>query len=544
MTVLREGYDLSAFRADVVAGLTVAVVALPLSMAIAIASGATPAQGLFTSIVGGFIISAFGGSRFQIGGPAGAFIVVVSATISRHGYDGMLLAALIAGLIITAVGALRLGTYIKYVPHPVTVGFTSGIAIIIATSQLKELLGLTLAGPEPGPFLEKIPALWAALPTFNAQAAGLAALTVGLILIVRKLKPTWPAFLIAVTVAVIMVKALGLGVETIGTRFGGIPRSLPAPALPDFSLQKVVAVLPDAFTFALLGGIESLLSAVVADSMTGRRHRSNCELVAQGIANVASSIFGGITATGNIARTATNIRAGARSPVAGMLHSLFLLGFMLVAAPLASDIPLAALAGILIVVAWNMAERAEFVTLIRASRADALVLLSTFGLTVFRDLTEAIVVGVVLGSLVFMHRMSEAIQVQTHTPLVPEDRPDSDNGRPSYDSEVATDPDIVVHRIAGAFFFGASSTVAAVLDRINVTPKAFVLDLAAVPFIDSSGAHSLKGFIGKQRRKGAVVYLAAASPRIRGELKRHGVKPPLALYQPTVEASIAAARKL
>ncbi|MGE0213465.1 MAG: SulP family inorganic anion transporter, partial [Parvibaculaceae bacterium] len=339
------------------------------------------------------------------------------------------------------------------------------------------------------------------------------------------------------------VKVFGLDVETIQTRFGGIPRSLPAPALPDFSLEKVVAVLPDSFTFALLGGIESLLSAVVADSMTGRRHRSNCELVAQGIANVAASIFGGIVATGTIARTATNIRAGARSPVAGMLHSLFLLTFMAVAAPLAGDIPLAALSAILIVVAWNMAERAEFVTLIRASRADALVLLSTFGLTIFRDLTEAIVVGVVLGSLVFMHRMSEAIQVQTHVPLVEEDKPDAVSGRPDYDLEITTDPDIVVHRIAGAFFFGASSTVAAVLERINLAPKAFILDLGAVPFIDSSGAHSLKGFIDKAHRKGAVVYLTGASADVHSALERYGIQTPLVVHQPTVEASIAAARK-
>src|SRR5690606_7123604 len=324
VTVLREGYGLSQLRADALAGLTVAIVALPLSMAIAIACGVSPDKCLATAIVGGFLSSAFGGSRFQIGGPAGAFIVLVAATIERHGYDGFLLATMIAGLVLVLIGFLRLGTYIKYIPHPVTVGFSAGIAVIIMASQFNELLGLTLSGPEPAALLPKIAALWEARDTANGATIALALVSIGLIVLIRRIDARLPAFLIVVAATTLAAWAFGLPVETIGSRFGEVPRGLPAPSLPDMTLDKVIAVLPDALAIALLGGIESLLSAVVADGMTGRRHRSNCELVAQGVANIASPLFGGLTATGTIARTATNVRAGAVGPVSGMLHAVFL----------------------------------------------------------------------------------------------------------------------------------------------------------------------------------------------------------------------------
>lgn len=360
MTVLREGYGLPQFQADLLAGLTVAIVALPLSMAIAIASGVSPDRGLYTAIVGGFLVSALGGSRFQIGGPAGAFIVLVAATVARHGVEGLILATMMSGAFLVAAGYLRLGTYIKFIPYPVTVGFTSGIAVIIFASQLSELFGLTLPSKEPGELIEKLIALGEAAGTVNPAAVGVAALTIGVVLGLKRLRPTWPGMLIAAAAAALAAYALSLPVETIGTRFGGIPRSLPLPALPAFSLEHVQAVFPDAVAFALLGAIESLLSAVVADGMTGRWHRSNCELVAQGFANIGSALFGGICVTGTIARTATNVRAGAHGPVSGMLHSGFLLLFMLIAAPLASYIPLAALAGVLALVAWNMVEKTAF----------------------------------------------------------------------------------------------------------------------------------------------------------------------------------------
>jgi SulP family sulfate permease len=312
ITVLRENYGTADFRADIIAGLTVAIVALPLSMAIAIGSGVTPDRGLYAAVVGGFVVSLLGGSRFQIGGPAGAFVVLVALTVQRHGIDGAILATAMAGLFLIAAGLLRLGTYIKFIPYPVTIGFTAGIAVIIFVSQLKDLLGITLTGKEPAELLPKLEALVRALPTSNIPTVGVAAVSIAIIVVLRRLRPHWPGILIAVTVAAFATWALSLPVETIGTRFGGIPRQLPSPAWPTFSLDSARAVLPDAIAFALLGAIESLLSAVVADGMTGRRHRSNCELVAQGFANIASALFGGICVTGTIARTATNVRAGPR----------------------------------------------------------------------------------------------------------------------------------------------------------------------------------------------------------------------------------------
>src|SRR5258705_2809238 len=386
-----------------------------------------------------------------------------------------------AGVFLIAGGLLRLGTYIKFIPYPVTVGFTAGIAVIIFASQLKDLLGITLAAKEPGEFLPKLEALARGLHTANASAVAVAAVSLIVIVVLRKLRPAWPGILIAVVVAALATWAMSLPVETIGPRFGGIPRQLPWPAWPLFSLEKARTVLPDAIAFALLGAIESLLSAVVADGMLGRRHRSNCELVAQGFANIGSALFGGICVTGTIARTATNVRAGARSPISGMLHSVFLLLFMLIAAPLASYIPLAALASVLVVLAWNMAEKQEFATLIRSSRGDATVLLATFLLTVFRDLTEGILVGFALGAVLFINRMAEMTGIEADSPMVSEDKADDGNGdRVPYDSRLAADPDVLAYRITGAFFFGAASTVGTLLDSIAASRKAFAVDFARV----------------------------------------------------------------
>ncbi|MGL5363199.1 MAG: SulP family inorganic anion transporter, partial [Bosea sp. (in: a-proteobacteria)] len=346
VTAFREGYTGELLRKDAFAGLTVAIVALPLSMALAIASGGTPASGLYTAIVGGFVISALGGSRFQIGGPAGAFIVLVSAIIGRHGFDGLLLAMVLAGLFLILFGLLRFGSLIRFIPHAVLAGFMAGIAIIIFASQIRDLLGLTLPGKEPAAIIAKLTMLAKAMPSFNPSALALSLFTVAIILGLKRFRPSWPGLLIAVALATLASFALGLSVETIGTRFGGIPSALPTPALPDVSWARIMTVLPDAFAIAALGGIESLLSAKVADGMSGDRHRPNGELVAQGIASMATALFGGICVTGTIARTATNIRAGAASPVSGMLAALILLAFMLVAAPMAFHIPLAALAGL------------------------------------------------------------------------------------------------------------------------------------------------------------------------------------------------------
>ena len=505
ISALREGYGLARLRADALSGLTVAIVALPLSMAIAIASGATPAAGLFTAIIGGFLVSALSGSRHQIGGPAGAFIVLVAATIDQHGFDGLLLATMLAGAMLIAVGLLRLGTYIKYIPHPVLVGFTTGIAIIIFASQIRDLLGLTLPGKEPAALIPKLQALTAALGTLNPAALGLSAL------------------LIAVGLAAAATFLLNLPVETIGSRFGGIPRALPAPHLPAFSLDKLVEVLPAALSIAVLGGIESLLSAVVADGMSGRRHRSNMELVAQGVANIGSPLFGGLCVTGTIARTATNIRAGGVTPVAGMLHAAFVLLFMLVAAPLASYIPLAALAGVLAVVAWNMAEKAAFAAILRHSRADSLVLLSTFLLVVFEDLMVGIGIGVVLGSLIFMHRMANIVTVEAGMDAGLVDYDEAGHDEPQANGNGKRDGEIFHYKITGPLFFGASSHVATVLDRVGPFPERIVLDLSGVPFADSSAAVSLKAMIDKALRHGSAVEIRGAGRQVRAVLGHEGI---------------------
>src|SRR3954469_4313873 len=403
LTILGEGYGLDHLRRDAVAGLTVAIVALPLSMAFAVASGVSPARGLTTAVIGGFLVSALGGSRFQIGGPAGAFIVLVSATLAAHGLEGLLLAVMLSGLILTLVGLSRLGSLIRHIPHAVTVGFTCGIAITILASQLKDFAGLRLTGAEPGPLLPKLAALGAAVATLNPWSVAIGIACAVLVFVQRRLRPNWPGMLIAVVLAALAAALLHLPVETIASRFGELPRRLPAPQLPLLSWARIVEMVPAALSFTLLGGVESLLSAKVADSMTGRRHRANMELVAQGIANMASALFGGISVTGTIARTATNVRAGARSPVAGMLHALFLLLFMVVAAPLAGYIPLAALAGILVAVCWYMADRAEFLVLLR-SGPGAAVLLTTFVLTLLKDLSAGILAGCALAAVLFLLR--------------------------------------------------------------------------------------------------------------------------------------------
>lgn len=388
LTLAGENYTQESFRSDVAAALTVAIVALPLSMAIAVASGVPPERGLYAAIVGGFIVSALGGSRFQIGGPAGAFIVLVSATVDRFGIDGLLLTVLLSGLFLTAAGFLRLGALIRYIPHAVTVGFTCGIALTIFASQLKELVGVNVAGGGLGPLAWKL----SALPNIDACALAIGVMTASVIFALQRWRPNWPAMLIAVVACTCAAAILRLPVETIGSRFGEIPSHLPLPSLPNHSLSSILDVLPSALSFTLLGGIESLLSAKIADGMTGRKHRYNMELVAQGVANLASALFGGICVTGTIARTATNIRAGARSPLSGIMHSGFLCMFLLFAAPLTRFVPLAALGGVLVVVSWNMIEKGLLVALLRNWRS-ALVLGVTFGLTMVINLTIGILAG-------------------------------------------------------------------------------------------------------------------------------------------------------
>lgn len=537
VTLLREGYSAADFRADVLAGLTVAIVALPLSMAIAIGSGLSPDKGLFTAIVGGFVISAFGGSRFQIGGPAGAFIVLIATIVERHGYDGLVLATLMAGVMMLAAGFFRLGTYIKYIPFPVTVGFTAGIAVIIFASQMKELLGLDIAH-EPAALIPKLDAIWTSLGTLKPATVALSLFTIATIVALRRLRPRWPGMLIAVGATAGIAAVLQLDVATIGSKFGEVPRTLPFPTLPSFEITKMRALLPDAIAIALLGSIESLLSAVVADGMSGRKHRSNCELVAQGAANITSVMFGGMCATGTIARTATNIRAGARSPIAGILHAVYILLFMLVAAPLAAYIPLASLGGVLAVVAWNMAEKEEFASLLRTSWGDATVLMATFLLTIFEDLTIAIGVGVTLGAFLFLHRMAEAVEVEGGGSMIAHDEADSTGvARTAYTPQTFNGGPMV-YRISGAFFFGATAAVSAVLDRIGTHPKVFVLDLTDVPLVDTTAAKALEAFVHKLHHSGTQVYFAGARKSVRRTLLTAGLREPLVRYTETADVAV------
>jgi SulP family sulfate permease len=514
VTVLGAGdYGLPALRSDIVAGLVVAIVALPLAMALAIASGTTPAHGLITAVVAGFLISLLGGSRFQIGGPTGAFVVIVYGVIARQGYDGLLMATMMAGAILIIAGFLRVGALIKYIPDPVTAGFTSGIAVVIMTSQIKDLFGLTLASV-PADFVPKLMALWGARATLSLSATALAGGCLAAILLMRRFAPKAPYFLI-VTVAAGLVVALGhLPVETIGTRFGGVPSSLPVPNLAFWSWEKARAVLPSALTIALLAGVESLLSAVVADQMSGARHRSNAELVAQGVANIASSLFGGLPATGAIARTATNIRSGARSPLAGMAHAGFLLAFMLLLAPLMKFVPLAALAPILVVVAWNMAEVHRFGLILRTSNGDRAVLLATFALTVIVDLTVAIEVGVVLAALVFMHRMARLASIEGAG------APADGAGDEAYAPNGGLPSDVGVITFRGPLFFGSASALKDTLDQIGERKRRYILRMEETPMMDPSGAFALGDFLKRALAEDAGVIVCGARPGVVETLRR------------------------
>jgi len=402
-----ETYSLSLFVTDLMAGFSVAMVALPLSLAIAIASGADPARGLVTAIIGGFLISLFGGSRVQIGGPTGAFIVVVFSVIAEHGYDGLVIATFMAGLILIGAGLVKAGNLISYVPESVVHGFTIGIAIIIATSQLGDFLGLAVA-EMPADFLEKLPALWAARDTLNIAAMLLALATMVLIVLFRRIAPKLPGLVVAVAITSAAVFILNLPADTILSRFGALPSELPMPRIPDLSLARLVELLPSAIVIAFLAGVESLLSALVADKMIGSHHRSNAEVLAQGIANVGSALFGGLPATGAIARTATNIKAGAKTPVAGLVHALVILIVMLVAAPVAGRLAMPALAALLMLTAWNMSEPHKWKEYLSARPADRLLLVLTLVLTVAVDLTVAIGVGVAIGLALRLSRRSSA----------------------------------------------------------------------------------------------------------------------------------------
>ncbi len=505
VTTLR-GYTREQLYADATAGVIVGIVALPLAIAFAIASGVTPERGLYTAIVAGFLISALGGSRVQIGGPTGAFVVIVYAVVQKYGLDGLTVATLMAGGMLLAFGLLGLGGAIKFIPYPVTLGFTSGIALIIFSGEVKDFLGLPM-GVVPVDFLGKWRAFASHMGSLDPAAVLVAVGSLAIVLLWPRVNRRIPGPFVALITMTAVVQLFHLPVETIGSRFGAIHASLPAPALPALTLSQATGLIAPAFTIALLGGIESLLSAVVSDGMIGGRHRSNMELVAQGIANLASPIFGGIPATGAIARTATNVKNGGRTPVAGMVHAVTLLLIMLFFGRWAGLIPMATLAAILVVVAYHMSEWRTFRAELRSPKSDVAVLLVTFLLTVLVDLTVAIEVGMVLAVFLFMRRMATvtSVSVLTHELRDPVDDYERD---PNWVGRRSVPPGVEVYEITGPFFFGAAEMFKDRLARIAGRPKVLILRMRHVLTIDSTGLHALRDVVERSRRDGTLVVLS------------------------------------
>jgi len=506
LTVLREGYTRAQFGRDLVAGVVVGIVALPLAIAFGIASGVSPEQGIYTAIIAGFLISAFGGSRVQIGGPTGAFIVLVYGIVHEFGYDGLAVATLLAGGLLVTMGLARFGVVIQYIPYPVTVGFTTGIAVVIAFGQVRDALGLTMASV-PVEFFARCTAYVDAIGTTNPWAAATTLVTVAILLLSPRLFPRVPASLVALLVVTGAVSLFHLPVETIGSRFGAVPSGLPTPHLPRVEWEMLPDLISPAVAIALLAAIESLLSAVVADGMTGGRHRSNAELVAQGIANLAAPFFGGIPATGAIARTATNVKNGGRTPVAGIVHAATLLVILLLAGKWAALVPMPVLAGILFVVAYNMSERQLFARILRSTtKSDALVLLSTFALTVLVDLVVSIQVGVVLASFLFMKRMADVANVRVLTPGEEEE----EHEIPPAEAEAlrSLPPSVQVYEVNGPFFFGAAHKFASTLTRIDRKPLVLVLRTRNVLMLDATGLRALETLQTEAEKGGPMLVIS------------------------------------
>jgi SulP family sulfate permease len=527
---LREGYTRDTVTRDVVAGIVVGIVALPLALAFAIASGVPPERGLYTAIIAGFLISALGGSRVQIGGPTGAFVVIVYGIVTKYGYEGLVICTVLAGIFLIVMGLARMGALIKFIPYPVVTGFTAGIAVIIFSSQVKDFLGLRM-GAVPAEFVEKWVVYGEHFASIDYATAGVATGSLLVLMVWPRISRMVPAPFVAMVLATIAVQMFDLPVETIGSRFGGVPSALPRPHWPDVPWQNLRELVSPALTVALLAAIESLLSAVVADGMIGTHHKSNMELVAQGVANIASPIFGGIPATGAIARTATNVRTGGRTPLAGIVHALTLMLILVFAGEWAARVPLAALAAILVMVAYHMSEWRSFAALLRAPKSDILVLILTFALTVFVDLTVAVQVGVVAAALLFMRRMAEVTNIEGITSELSDasatDDPDEITQVLKRRRTLAgrTIPrDVEVYEVNGPFFFGAADKLRNVLGGLQRPPRFFILRMRNVPAIDATGIHALEQLAIKCRNHGTALILTEVREQPRSALAkaRHG----------------------
>jgi SulP family sulfate permease len=536
---LRQGYTLSTFLHDLVAGLTVGLVALPLAMAFAIASGVSPQAGLYTAVVAGFVISALGGSRTQIGGPTGAFVVIVAGIVARFGLPGLALVSLMAGIMLLIMGFTGLGAAVKYIPRPITIGFTNGIALLIASTQIKDFFGLRTP-PVPSEFISRLRVLLHYAATTRWQTVAVAVASLAIILLLPRLTRRIPGSIVALLLTTLAVAVFHLPVETIGSRFGGIPQGFPHFAFPDFHAEHIVPLLPSAFTVALLAAVESLLSAVVADGMSGDRHNSNVELVAQGFANVVSPLFGGIPATGAIARTATNIRSGARTPVAGMIHALTLLTILLVAAPLARFVPLATLAAVLFVVAYNMGEWREIATILRLSWTDIAVWFTTFALTVLADLTVAVGVGMALAALLYIYRVGETTTVEPVT------RDYLRDGQ----AHILQDKDIPSHvtilRIHGPFLFGTTEKLVEATRDLKHFEDVVILRLRNMTALDATGIHAIEGFHERLHKAGKTLLLCGARDQPAQLIAQSDLLPKIGPENvlPHVQAALARAREV
>ena len=518
VTTLKD-YNRQQFTNDLTAGVIVGIVALPLAIAFAIASGVSPERGLITAIVAGFIISALGGSRVQIGGPTGAFVVIIYGIVQKFGLQGLTIATLMAGVILLAMGFAKLGSVIKFVPTPLVTGFTSGIAVIIFSSQVKDFLGLPM-GDVPANFLEKIAAYSEHIRTVNPAAVGISVLAVAIILLWPKVSRRIPSPFVALVVTTALVSLTGLDIETVGSRFGALSATIPAPEVPRLGIQEITALVAPAFSIALLGAVESLLSAVVADGMIGSRHRANMELVAQGVANIASPLFGGMPATGAIARTATNIRNGGRTPVAGIVHAITLLLITLFFGRWAGLIPLATLAAILVVVAYHMSEWRTFRDELHAPKSDVAVLLVTFFLTVVVDLTVAIEVGMILSAFLFMHRMSEVTAVNAVTQQIARESREQGDIPLAQLTPRSVPTGVEVFEISGAFFFGAAEAFKETLTQVAGKPKVLIIRMRDVSLLDATGLRALRDVVRRSKAERTLVLVAEIHAQPLAALKR------------------------
>lgn len=515
-TCFREGYTLALFKSDFIAGLTVAIVALPLAMAMAVASGASPDKGLVTAVVAGFFISFLGGSRVQIGGPTGAFVVVIFDVIANYGYSGLITASIMAGIILIVSGYARLGKLIKYIPYPVITGFTTGIAVTIASSQVVDFLGLSMS--VPADFINKWITYFENLDKASFAAMGVCLVALFIIILCKKISDKIPSYLVAIVVLSVLVYFLNIPVETIGSRFPNLPKGLPDPEMPAFDFDTIRMLIPSACTIAFLAGIEALLSAVVADSMIGHKHSLNQELIGQGVANIASGLFGGLPATGAIARTATNIKSGGKTPVSGIFHAIFLLVFMYTIMDILSFVPMAALAAVLFMVSWGMSDIKHFIQISKISPSDRTILFLTFFLTVLVDLTVAIGVGVTFASLLFMRHMSKSLEIRAHTKLTEYDV--SDNGV-FEDYEVPEG--LCVLQINGPLFFGASSTLIEKLENMQEMPKVLILRMRFMPYLDASGEASFEDIFKICKKHNTYIIFSAIRQQPRSILTKAGI---------------------